>query len=253
MQSELRRVHRSERGDAAHFAACSQRSDLQLPTDRLDPVFVAVRVGERLHVLGRRSSSAWTKYADALRRISFAWRSSRFFLSRSLSHSRSALVRPDRTPSSTSARRTHLRNVSAEQPIFDDTETMADHRRFLRPMGQARDHVPCALLKLVHLHSSFDGEGGDFSVTLSGDYWMTPDKPPGFPVRFSNQSLIARTRECGVHEFAPLVSPTFEPGDEPPRDPDTYPHTSAADRHANPLWADSDGDGQWQDGNRASA
>ena len=50
-----------------------------------------------------------------------------------------------------------------------------DHPRLLRPMGQARDRVPGDLLNLVHVHSSFDEEGGDFSVTLTGDYWVTPD------------------------------------------------------------------------------
>jgi DNA modification methylase len=37
-----------------------------------------VIVDERDHRLNGRSSSAWAKYADALRRISLAWRSSRF-------------------------------------------------------------------------------------------------------------------------------------------------------------------------------
>ena len=50
-----------------------------------------------------------------------------------------------------------------------------DHPTLLRPMGQARDRVPCAVLNLVHVHSSFDAEGGEFSVTLTGDYWVTPD------------------------------------------------------------------------------
>ena len=40
---------------------------------------------------------------------------------------RSPLVSPNRTPWSTSARRTHLRSVSAEQLIFADTETIAVH------------------------------------------------------------------------------------------------------------------------------
>ena len=42
-------------------------------------------------------------------------------------------------------------------------------------MGQARDRVPCAVLKLVHVHSSFDAEGGEVSLSLTGDYWVTPD------------------------------------------------------------------------------
>jgi hypothetical protein len=52
--------------------------DRQNPADRLDPVSSAMIVDERDHGLDRRSSSAIAKYADALRRISLAWRSSRF-------------------------------------------------------------------------------------------------------------------------------------------------------------------------------
>ena len=74
-----------------------------------------------------QSPRGGAKYADALRRISFARRSSRFSRSSALSRSPSALVSPGRTPSSRSAWRTHLRSVSAEQPIFDDTEPMAAH------------------------------------------------------------------------------------------------------------------------------
>jgi len=56
----------------------------------------AVIVDERDHGLCRRSSSARAKYADALRRISFAWRSSRFSRSSVLIRSRSSLVGPGR-------------------------------------------------------------------------------------------------------------------------------------------------------------
>src|SRR5690606_17926388 len=53
------------------------RGDRQNVADRLDPVRIPMRVDETHHHFGRRSSSAIAKYADALRRISFAWRSSR--------------------------------------------------------------------------------------------------------------------------------------------------------------------------------
>ena len=59
-----------------------------------------------------RSSSAWAKYAEALRRISFARRSSRFSCSSALIRAASSDERPGFTPSSTSARLTHLRTVS---------------------------------------------------------------------------------------------------------------------------------------------
>ncbi len=42
--------------------------------NRLDPILLPMLVDERHHHLLRRSSSAWAKYADALRRISWTWR-----------------------------------------------------------------------------------------------------------------------------------------------------------------------------------
>ena len=63
-----------------------RRGDREHPADRLDPVTLTVRVDEQHLHFGRRSSSAWAKNADALRRISFARFSSRF--SRSSSFSR---------------------------------------------------------------------------------------------------------------------------------------------------------------------
>ncbi len=50
----------------------------QNPADRLDPINIPMFVNEGGHRLNGRSSSAWAKYADALRSISLAWRSSRF-------------------------------------------------------------------------------------------------------------------------------------------------------------------------------
>ena len=49
-----------------------RRGDRQYLADRLDPAGLAVVVDEGLHRLKRRSSSAWAKYAEALRRISLA-------------------------------------------------------------------------------------------------------------------------------------------------------------------------------------
>jgi hypothetical protein len=57
-----------------------RRGDRQLRADRLDPVYVAMLVDELDHHFGRRSSSAWAKKADALRRISLARFNSRFSL-----------------------------------------------------------------------------------------------------------------------------------------------------------------------------
>jgi hypothetical protein len=46
--------------------------DRQNPADRLDPIDLPMLVNKGDHRLNGRSSSAWAKYADALRRISFA-------------------------------------------------------------------------------------------------------------------------------------------------------------------------------------
>ena len=84
-------------------------------------------VDERLHGFDRRSSSAVAKYADALRRIALAWRSSRFSRSSALIRSCSSLVGPAPRPRSRSACRTHFRSVSAVQPIFAAIEPIASH------------------------------------------------------------------------------------------------------------------------------
>src|SRR5690606_15680479 len=95
--------------------------------DRLDPVDVAVFVDERRHGLNRRSSSAWAKYALALRRISFACRNSRFSRSSALIRSVSLVVGPGRLPWSRSACRTQRRSVSAVQPNLALIELIAAH------------------------------------------------------------------------------------------------------------------------------
>src|SRR4051794_5678742 len=75
-----------------------RRSDRQQAADRLDTVDLTMRVEEGDHGFDRRSSSAIAKYADALRRISLAWRSSRFSRSRALIRACSALFGPARKP-----------------------------------------------------------------------------------------------------------------------------------------------------------
>src|SRR5205814_7800689 len=99
-----------------------RRGDRQLLADRLDPVLGTVGVDECHHHFARRSSSAWAKKADALRRISFARRSSAFSRSSALSRSRSSLLTPARRPVSRSLCLTHRRSVSMVQPIFPAIE-----------------------------------------------------------------------------------------------------------------------------------
>jgi hypothetical protein len=74
-------------------------------------------IDEAEHGLYRRSSSAWAKYANALRRISFACRSSRFSRSSALSRAAISVVGPGLRPVSRSARFTHSFNVWRVQPI----------------------------------------------------------------------------------------------------------------------------------------
>ena len=92
--------------------------DRQHPADRLDPIRPAVIVDEGDHGLCRRSSSARAKYALALRRISLAWRSSRFSRSRALSLVAISLVRPGLCALSRSAFFTHSFSVCDVQPIL---------------------------------------------------------------------------------------------------------------------------------------
>nr|UCK92300.1 hypothetical protein [Raoultella planticola] len=104
-----------------------RRGDLQHLADRLDPVNVSLLIDESLHRLKGRSSSAWAKYADALRRISLAWRSSRTSRSSALMRSFSAVVTPSRLPVSRSCWRSQPRSVSAVQPTLAATDTIAAH------------------------------------------------------------------------------------------------------------------------------
>ncbi len=93
-----------------------------------------MRVDERDHGFDRRSSSAIAKYADALRRISLAWRSSRFSRSSALIRACSALVGPVASRSR-SACRTHLRSVSPSS---------RSSRRSIRSLPTARHDRPRA-------------------------------------------------------------------------------------------------------------
>src|SRR5690606_28488352 len=98
------------------------------PADRLDPISISVLINEGDHRLNGRSSSAWAKYAEALRRISLACRNSRFSLSRALSFSAISVVTPARLPLSTSAFLDHALRVCAEPPILPATDTTAAQR-----------------------------------------------------------------------------------------------------------------------------
>src|SRR5690606_19873096 len=85
-----------------------RRSDRQLRADRLDSVRLPLLVDELVRHFGRRSSSAWAKYACALHRISFARRSSKFSRPGCFSRSRASLFTRPRLPAPRPGRRTHL-------------------------------------------------------------------------------------------------------------------------------------------------
>jgi hypothetical protein len=110
-----------------------RRGDRQHLADRLDPMRLAVIVDERDHGLNRRSSSAWAKYALALRRISLACRSSRFSRSRALSFVATSVGTPARTPLSRSTFFTHSCSVCAVQPIFAAIDETAAQREACSP------------------------------------------------------------------------------------------------------------------------
>src|SRR6185437_2927297 len=102
--------------------------DRQLLADRLDPILAPMRVDEREHHFPRRSSSAWAKNAEALRRISLARFSSAFSRSSCLTRSRSASAVLRRGSAVASAFITHDLSVSDVQPIFSAIDRIASHR-----------------------------------------------------------------------------------------------------------------------------
>ena len=82
-------------------------------------------IARQANVFIRREGGA--KYALALRRISLAWRSSRFSRSSALSLAAISLVRPG-FPLSRSAFFTHSFNVCDVQPILDAIDTIFAQR-----------------------------------------------------------------------------------------------------------------------------
>src|SRR5271166_111865 len=155
--------------------------DRQLRADRLNPVNGTMGIDERHHHFGRRSSSAWAKKADALRRISFARFSPRFSRSSSLSRSRSVLVTPACRPWSRSAWRTHRRSVSAVQPILPAIEPIAAHCESCSPWCSKTSRT------------ARSRTSGEYLV----DVFMTPSsqimESPGIPGRFTACGAYGRT------------------------------------------------------------
>ena len=115
---DLRVPHAARRRRPLHGRIIGARGDLpavlaEHPADRLDPEPFLLLADEPHERPSGRSSSA-AKKADAAFRISFARRSSATSRFSVLICSFSPVVIPGRVPASTSARRTHLRSVSAD-------------------------------------------------------------------------------------------------------------------------------------------
>lgn len=161
-----------------------RRGDRQHPADLRDPVCVAVLIDERRHGLNRRSSSAWAKYALALRRISLACRSAQFSRSSALIRACSSLVVPGRSPRSRSAWRTQLHNVCAVQPILPAIDSIAVHGEVYSP--RCSNTIRTA-------RSRTSGEYvGDFFFGVSSAPSSQELEPPRIPGRFTAVSLAAR-------------------------------------------------------------
>src|SRR3546814_5967479 len=98
--------------------------DCQLAADRLDTQFLTVAVDERHHHLPGRSSSACAKYADALRRISLARRSSFTLRSSSFNRSLSLAVCAAGPARRLASSRHPRRSVSAVQRSEEHTSEL---------------------------------------------------------------------------------------------------------------------------------
>ena len=171
--------------------------DRQHRADRLDPVLGSMVIDELDHHFVRRSSSAWAKYAAALRRISLARCSSRFCRSSSCTRRRSSLVTPCRWPLSTSYRRTHLRRVSAVQPIFAAIELIAAH-------GDGYSDGCSCTIRTVRSRLSLEYCGA-FSMTPIAQRRESPATPERFivpnPLPFVNQEVQVTTRREGIDDI----------------------------------------------------
>jgi hypothetical protein len=148
--------------------------DRQHLADRLDPIRPAVIVDEGDHGLDRRSSSARAEYADALRRISLAWRSSRFSRSNALMRSRSSVVGPARCPRSRSAWRSQIaQRLAAAADLCRDRADRRLSRGVLarvlphqahRPLANLRRKTPLSRVHLRQSLSSFEASGKSGAV-----------------------------------------------------------------------------------------
>lgn len=115
-------------GTLGQVLITGSRSNRQRVADRLDLVLTPMVINELDHLFDRRSNSAIAKYALALRRISFAWRSSRFSHFKAFMRSAISLELPGRLPLSTSALLTQPFRVCGAQPIFAAVDMTACQR-----------------------------------------------------------------------------------------------------------------------------
>ena len=156
------------------MSAVGRWGDRQHLADRLDPVGPAVIVDERNHRLKGRSSSAWAKYADALRRISLPWRSSRFSRSSALTFALSSVVGPPRRPWSRSA--CHPPMVGRVRVELAGVASAAGVARLYCDAGGPFDPARVVDLGPVNGESAVSAE-----VVLTAPavgFWLDPVDPP---------------------------------------------------------------------------
>lgn len=116
------------RGDRLGFGAFPRKARrLRFTADRLDTQVLAMGVDERRYQLPWRSRSAIAKYADALRRISLARRSSLTSRSSNLRRSRSLVTCAASPAHRLASSRHQRRSVSVVQPTFPAVEVIAAH------------------------------------------------------------------------------------------------------------------------------
>src|SRR5687767_6851310 len=106
----------------------------QHPADRLDPEsptidHVATVLVDKPHERGDGRSSSAAKKADAVFKIAFARRSSRFSRSNSTSRRRSSLETPGLVPASIWACFTAARRIPFNAQLFIDPATGTGHRQ----------------------------------------------------------------------------------------------------------------------------
>src|SRR5690606_27796883 len=164
-------------GSLGQLSLISGRGDRQNAAERLDPVGATMGINGPHHYFDRRPGSAIATHADALRKLSFAWRRSRCSRSRAFICSAISLGLPARLPLSASAFLTQSFSVLAEQPILAAIETIACQR-----------DPCCASLSKTRRTARSRTSGENLFVVLLMMLHLTQElEPPANSVRFTRR------------------------------------------------------------------